>query len=187
MSHSGIVSFVEQYASEAEAVAAVGKEYFLGETNSGSVITTKFELGMLKSFSNLYSATCGGGGISPTFGAGLWVMDYALQGALAGVKRLYFHQGTIGDCVSLLIQSLLSFITVKRSPGLLLLGFWERLRSLLWRGFCLRIPWNRFASTCYVGLRKVDNCSLCRIQLIECARADSSIQFGILWRFGYTI
>ena len=45
-------------------------------------------------------ATCGGGGISPTFGAGLWVMDYVLQGALAGVDRLYFHQGTIGNCVS---------------------------------------------------------------------------------------
>lgn len=48
----------------------------------------------------LLLATCGGGGISPTFGAGLWVMDYVLQGALTGVDRLYFHQGTIGDCVS---------------------------------------------------------------------------------------
>lgn len=26
-------------------------------------------------------------------------MDYVLQGALAGVDRLYFHQGTIGNCV----------------------------------------------------------------------------------------
>ncbi|OCB89325.1 hypothetical protein A7U60_g3526 [Sanghuangporus baumii] len=77
MSHSGIVSYTSQYAAEAEAAHGVGKSYFLGETNS---------------------ATCGGGGISPTFGAGLWVMDYVLQGALAGVDRLYFHQGTIGNC-----------------------------------------------------------------------------------------
>ncbi|EGO27198.1 glycoside hydrolase family 79 protein [Serpula lacrymans var. lacrymans S7.9] len=53
------------------------KVYFLGETNS---------------------ATCGGGGISPMFGAGLWVMDYVLQGALNNVDRLYFHQGTIAAC-----------------------------------------------------------------------------------------
>ncbi|KAI5118607.1 hypothetical protein M0805_008038 [Coniferiporia weirii] len=77
MSHSGIVSYTKQYATEANSAHAQGKRYFLGETNS---------------------ATCGGGGISPTFGAGLWVMDYVLQGALAGVERLYFHQGTIGDC-----------------------------------------------------------------------------------------
>ncbi|KAH8109882.1 hypothetical protein DFH11DRAFT_1810021 [Phellopilus nigrolimitatus] len=77
MNHSGTVSYTSKYASEASAAHAQGKSYFLGETNS---------------------ATCGGGGISPTFGAGLWVMDYVLQGALTGVDRLYFHQGTIGDC-----------------------------------------------------------------------------------------
>ena len=48
----------------------------------------------------LLSATCGGGGISPTFGAGLWVLDYTLQSAVKGIERLYFHQGTIGNCVS---------------------------------------------------------------------------------------
>ncbi|PAV16737.1 glycoside hydrolase family 79 [Pyrrhoderma noxium] len=77
ISHSGIVSYTSKYSAEAKAAHAQGKPYFLGETNS---------------------ATCGGGGISPTFGAGLWVMDYVLQGALAGVDRLYFHQGTIGNC-----------------------------------------------------------------------------------------
>lgn len=45
-------------------------------------------------------ATCGGGGISPTFGAALWIVDYALQGVLNGVERQYFHLGTIGNCVS---------------------------------------------------------------------------------------
>ncbi|KDQ49544.1 glycoside hydrolase family 79 protein [Jaapia argillacea MUCL 33604] len=77
MNHSAIVSYTSQYKPEASAAHGVGKRYFLGETNS---------------------ATCGGGGISPTFGAALWVMDYVLQGALNGVDRLYFHQGTIGNC-----------------------------------------------------------------------------------------
>jgi len=78
MSHSGIVSYTSQFKAEASSTHAAGKRYFLGETNS---------------------ATCGGGGISPTFGAALWILDYVLQGALIGAERLYFHQGTIGNCV----------------------------------------------------------------------------------------
>ncbi|KAI0331016.1 hypothetical protein GY45DRAFT_1322942 [Cubamyces sp. BRFM 1775] len=77
MSHTGIVSYVSQYKAEASAAHGAGKSFFLGETNS---------------------ATCGGGGISPTFGAGLWIIDYVLQSALIGVDRLYFHHGTIGNC-----------------------------------------------------------------------------------------
>ncbi|KAJ8086107.1 hypothetical protein PM082_004927 [Marasmius tenuissimus] len=77
MTHSGIVSYTKKYKTDADAVHGAGKRYFLGETNS---------------------ATCGGGGISPTFGAALWIVDYVLQGALNGIERLYFHQGTIGNC-----------------------------------------------------------------------------------------
>lgn len=77
MSHSGIVSYTKQYAIEANSAHGQNKRYFLGETNS---------------------ATCGGGGISNNFGAGLWVMDYLLQGAMNQVERLYFHRGTIGNC-----------------------------------------------------------------------------------------
>ncbi|KAL0581236.1 hypothetical protein V5O48_000824 [Marasmius crinis-equi] len=77
MTHSGIVSYTKRYNADAAAVHKAGKRYFLGETNS---------------------ATCGGGGISPTFGAALWIVDYVLQGALNGIERLYFHQGTIGNC-----------------------------------------------------------------------------------------
>jgi len=77
MNHTEIVSYTSQYKSEATAAHNVGKKYFLGETNS---------------------ATCGGGGISPTFGAALWVIDYVLQGMINGVDRLYFHQGTLGNC-----------------------------------------------------------------------------------------
>ncbi|KAH9858510.1 glycoside hydrolase superfamily [Lenzites betulinus] len=77
MNHAGIVSYVSQYKAEATAAHNAGKRFFLGETNS---------------------ATCGGGGISPTFGAAMWIVDYVLQSALIGVERLYFHHGTIGNC-----------------------------------------------------------------------------------------
>ncbi|KAJ3975093.1 hypothetical protein EV361DRAFT_890688 [Lentinula raphanica] len=77
MSHSGIVSYTAGFKADAASAHSAGVRYFLGETNS---------------------ATCGGGGISPTFGAALWIVDYVLQGSLNGVERSYFHQGTIGDC-----------------------------------------------------------------------------------------
>ncbi|KAI0780147.1 glycoside hydrolase superfamily [Fomes fomentarius] len=77
MSHSGIHSYVQQFKAEATVARNAGKRFFLGETNS---------------------ATCGGGGISPTFGAALWIVDYVLQSALIGAERLYFHHGTIGNC-----------------------------------------------------------------------------------------
>ncbi|KAK4160629.1 beta-glucuronidase [Cladorrhinum sp. PSN259] len=77
MSHSGIASQVSQFKAEAAAAKAAGKEYIMGETNS---------------------ATQGGGGISPTLGAALWIVDYVAQSVLMGMKALYFHQGTIGNC-----------------------------------------------------------------------------------------
>ncbi|KNG88144.1 hypothetical protein ANOM_003351 [Aspergillus nomiae NRRL 13137] len=77
MSHSGIASQIQPFASEAAAAAAKGKAHIFGETNS---------------------ATQGGGGISPTYGAGLWILDYVMQTLLLGTQALYFHQGTIGNC-----------------------------------------------------------------------------------------
>lgn len=76
MSHSGIVSYTKQYRSEAAVAHSAGKPYFLSETNS---------------------ATCGGGGISSTFGAALWVVDYVLQAMVNGVQALNFHHGTLGN------------------------------------------------------------------------------------------
>lgn len=46
------------------------------------------------------AATQGGGGISPTFGAALWILDYVVQTVILGTNALYFHQGTIGNCKS---------------------------------------------------------------------------------------
>ncbi len=36
--------------------------------------------------------------MSPTFGAALWTMDYALRATLANISRTYFHHGTVGNC-----------------------------------------------------------------------------------------
>ncbi|KAJ5946929.1 beta-glucuronidase [Penicillium verhagenii] len=77
MGHSDIASEIEPFAAEVAAAITKGKEHVFGETNS---------------------ATGGGGGISPTFGAGLWILDYVMQSLVMGSKSLYFHQGTIGDC-----------------------------------------------------------------------------------------
>ncbi|KAJ5090785.1 hypothetical protein N7532_009469 [Penicillium argentinense] len=77
MGHSDIASQIEPYAAEISAAANKGKPHIFGETNS---------------------ATQGGGGISPTFGAALWILDYVMQTVLMGTDALYFHQGTVGNC-----------------------------------------------------------------------------------------
>ncbi|KAL2186393.1 glycoside hydrolase family 79 protein [Thermothelomyces heterothallicus CBS 203.75] len=79
-SHSQTSSNVRSmFAADVAAVKQqTGKEYVLGETNSVS----------------------GGGAanVSPTFGAALWTMDYALRAAAHGISRVYFHHGTVGNC-----------------------------------------------------------------------------------------
>ncbi|KAF7189980.1 Beta-glucuronidase, partial [Pseudocercospora fuligena] len=77
MNHSAIHHQISPYAPEIAASHAVGRTHIMGETNS---------------------ATQGGGGISPMFGSALWVMDYSLQLLYMGSERIYFHQGTIGNC-----------------------------------------------------------------------------------------
>ncbi len=42
----------------------------------------------------------GGGAatVSPLFGAALWTLDYTLRAATLGIKRIYYHHGTVGKC-----------------------------------------------------------------------------------------
>ncbi|KAH8682604.1 hypothetical protein BX600DRAFT_521957 [Xylariales sp. PMI_506] len=78
MSHIDVVSNVASYSTDVAAALGVGKEYVFGESNS---------------------ATGGGAtGVSPTFGAGLWTMDYSVRAAYNNISRTYFHQGTVGNC-----------------------------------------------------------------------------------------
>ncbi|KAJ5799581.1 CAZyme family GH79 [Penicillium psychrosexuale] len=77
MGHNSIATQTKPYAAEVSAASGKGKPHIFGETNS---------------------ATQGGGGISPTFGAALWILDYVMQTVLMGTNALYFHQGTVGNC-----------------------------------------------------------------------------------------
>ncbi|KAI1106591.1 glycoside hydrolase superfamily [Jackrogersella minutella] len=64
---------VSQYIPQAAAADAAGAFLVMGETNSVS---------------------CGGrSGISDTFGAALWAVDYVLLDAAVGVRKTYFHLG----------------------------------------------------------------------------------------------
>lgn len=78
MNHTDIVDNVATYLPDLAVAAQTGKEYVIGETNSVS----------------------GGGAatVSPTLGGALWVMDFALRAATVGIRRIYFHFGTVGDC-----------------------------------------------------------------------------------------
>ncbi|KAI9933512.1 hypothetical protein ASPWEDRAFT_617099 [Aspergillus wentii DTO 134E9] len=77
MDHTTIVDGVLAFEEQVRAAEELQKDLIMGETNS---------------------ATQGGGGISPTYGAGLWILDYMMQATILGVKQLFFHQGTIGNC-----------------------------------------------------------------------------------------
>lgn len=81
MGHSDIAKQITPFASEYAAAAAMGKPYIFGETNSGSSLPVP-----VLSVVTDTSATGGGGGISPTFGAGLWILDYVMQTVLMGVE-----------------------------------------------------------------------------------------------------
>ncbi|KAI4862862.1 glycoside hydrolase family 79 protein [Hypoxylon rubiginosum] len=78
MSHKGISSNLHVFDADVAAALKEGKPYVFGETNSVS----------------------GGGaaGVSPTFGAGLWTMDYVLRASYSNISRTYFHHGTVGNC-----------------------------------------------------------------------------------------
>ncbi|KAL1393655.1 hypothetical protein HDK64DRAFT_9355 [Phyllosticta capitalensis] len=71
--HAVLWTNVSQYIPEVAAAEAAGAVFVLGETNSIS---------------------CSGrSGISDTFGAALWGVDYALLAASIGVQKLAFHLG----------------------------------------------------------------------------------------------
>ncbi|KAF4499689.1 hypothetical protein FAGAP_4140 [Fusarium agapanthi] len=63
-----------------------------------SPLLTSSQPGKPHVFGETNSATQGGGGISPTYGAGFWLLDYVMQSLIMGTETLYFHRDTIGNC-----------------------------------------------------------------------------------------
>ncbi|KAI0133908.1 glycoside hydrolase superfamily [Xylariales sp. AK1849] len=71
--HTTLWLNVCQYIPQVEAADRAGAPYVIGETNSVS---------------------CSGkSGISDTFGAALWGVDYVLMAASIGIQKIYFHLG----------------------------------------------------------------------------------------------
>lgn len=71
--HTILWQNVSQYIPQVAAADAAGSPLVFGETNSVS---------------------CGGrSGISDTFGAALWSVDYVLMAASLGIQKVYFHLG----------------------------------------------------------------------------------------------
>lgn len=71
--HSILYTNVSQYIPQQRAAVAAGAPLVFGETNSVS---------------------CGGKtGVSDTFGAALWTLDYTLMSASLGIEQIYFHLG----------------------------------------------------------------------------------------------
>ncbi|KAF8309013.1 hypothetical protein DL93DRAFT_2170653 [Clavulina sp. PMI_390] len=73
MDKSTIRGNVTSFSSDIAAVQAAGREYIFGETNS-------------------YSCH-GAPGVSDTAGAAIWTLDYVLQAASIGIRRVFFHEG----------------------------------------------------------------------------------------------
>lgn len=73
LNHTALWLNVSQYAPQVAVADAAATPLVLGETNSVS---------------------CSGrSGISDTFGAALWAVDYVLMAASIGIPRVYFHLG----------------------------------------------------------------------------------------------
>ncbi|KAI0553880.1 glycoside hydrolase superfamily [Xylaria curta] len=71
--HNVLWQNVSQYIPQVAAADAAGAPLVMGETNS---------------------ASCSGrSGISDTFGAALWAVDYVLTAASLGIRKVYFHLG----------------------------------------------------------------------------------------------
>ncbi|KAL9084563.1 MAG: hypothetical protein Q9159_005181 [Coniocarpon cinnabarinum] len=71
--HSVLYQNVSQYIPSQEAAIAAGAPLVMGETNSVS---------------------CGGkSGVSDTFGAALWSVDYTMLAASLGLEQIFFHLG----------------------------------------------------------------------------------------------
>jgi hypothetical protein len=74
MNHSSTVSSISAQVNESDHLAYTGIPFILGETNS------------------LYNE--GAPGLSNSFGAALWGVDFNLWCASVGIRRVHMHQGT---------------------------------------------------------------------------------------------
>ncbi|KAK6497028.1 hypothetical protein TWF481_002008 [Arthrobotrys musiformis] len=77
LEHNTISETLSNYIPQVAAAESVGAQFTIGETNTVSCV--------------------GRPGISDTFAAALWLVDYVLFAATIGIRRLYFHATTTGS------------------------------------------------------------------------------------------
>ncbi|KAK6523067.1 hypothetical protein TWF281_002490 [Arthrobotrys megalospora] len=77
LEHNTLSDILSHYIPQVAAAESVGAQFAIGETNTVSCV--------------------GRPGISDTFAAALWLVDYALFGATIGIRRVYFHATTTGS------------------------------------------------------------------------------------------
>ncbi|KAG8878335.1 hypothetical protein FRB97_002589 [Tulasnella sp. 331] len=81
LSHGSVQNFFFPYLNASQMVAAAGKDLIMLETNT---------------------ASCGGfAGASDSYGAGLYLIDLALQAAASGFSQILFHNGGAGQFYNL--------------------------------------------------------------------------------------
>ncbi|KAK6339996.1 hypothetical protein TWF730_001772 [Orbilia blumenaviensis] len=77
LEHNTLSDILSNYIPQVAAAESVGAQFAIGETNTVSCV--------------------GRPGISDTFAAALWLVDYVLFAATIGVRRVYFHATTKGS------------------------------------------------------------------------------------------
>lgn len=77
LEHNTLSSILSNYIPQVSAAESVGAQFAIGETNTVSCV--------------------GRPGISDTFAAALWLVDYVLFAATIGIRRVYFHSTTTGS------------------------------------------------------------------------------------------
>lgn len=90
LNHGAVVSLVQPYANSANLATAAGKPFIMFETNT---------------------ASCGGfKGVSDSFGAALWAVDYGLQMAYTNFTYGLMHIGGQNVFYNVRIFSCLPFL-----------------------------------------------------------------------------
>ncbi|EGX51790.1 hypothetical protein AOL_s00043g809 [Orbilia oligospora ATCC 24927] len=77
LEHNTLSDILSNYIPQVAAAESVGAQFAIGETNTVSCV--------------------GRPGISDTFAAALWLVDYVLFAATIGIRRVYFHATTTGS------------------------------------------------------------------------------------------
>lgn len=90
MAKDAIRGNISQFDGDISASVSRGLTYIFGETNSYSGHGAP---GTVLTFFRGVCTVMVPAGVSNAAGAAIWALDYALQAATHGIRRVYFHEG----------------------------------------------------------------------------------------------